>query len=242
MKFKHILCAVMVFQLSTLSLAAVSDIQKKENKIVEKYKNSNFYEINADFMERATQLINANKSASFKYDFPAFKDSLNLSIHYPTDHQFKVYTFDVGGGGTMGEFESYTQFQNQLKTKIAKLDTGYVQKIDQVTLNKAPVYLVHSYYKGSSCIGAYSIQAFKANNHKLIKANIFQTKSKALNEISVDYDCHNDSAEDVQYIQLSKDKKILNIQFLDADGRPQPKQIRYVLKPNGYVYQGIYKK
>lgn len=242
MKINQFFSAVILFQLATLSLAAVSEIQKKEAKIVEKYKKLDFYEINTDFMESATQLIDANQPVSFKYDFPVLKDELHLSINYPVDRKFKVYTFDVGGGGTMGESQSYVQFPTQSHLGLSDLETGYVQKIDQVQLNKAPVYLIQSYFKGSSCVGTYSIQAFKVNNKKLIKANVFHTKKKTLSTISVEYDCHNNSGDDQPYIQLSQDKKTLNLQFLDANVVPQPKQIRYVLKPNGYQYQGIYRK
>ncbi len=242
MKLKQILFTMMVFQYTVLSHAAVNIIQKKETEIVKKYNQSDFYEINTDFMQSATQLINENARSSYHYDFPMFTDELHLSIHYPEDRQFKIYTFDVGGGGTMGEYQSYIQFPMQMQSGLIELDTGYVQKIDTLILNNTPLYLVQSYYKGSSCVGTYSIQAFRANHQKLIKADIFHTNTKTLNEILIDYDCHKDTGENEPYIQLSQDKKTLNLQFINAKGMPQAKQIRYVLKPKGYVYQGIYKK
>lgn len=225
---------------SPSTFAETTKIQNQEHILLKKYEKSNYYDVNIDFMNQTLQLIQSSGLASFKYDFPVLTDELNLSIKYPPDGRFKVYTFDVGGGGTMGEYQSYPQFKAQPKSSLTEFSTGFVQKIDQIRVNQQAIYLVQSYYKGSNCVGSYALQAVKVNDNQLIDVHIFYGKNKATHEIVVDFDCHDEIEH--SYIQLSKDQKILNVQFLDAAFKPQAKWIRYVLKPHGYVYQGVFKQ
>lgn len=241
-RLKTMACSVLLLSCVTLSIAATNPIQNKEKAIFEKFLKSEFYDINYTFSDQAKQLIKKDGTASFHYDFPLFQENYGLSIEYPPDRTFKTYTFDMGGGGTMGEFETFIQFKAQSKASLVELDTGYVLNIEQISLNQQPVYLIQSYYKGSNCTGMHSIQAFKVKNNQFINANIFHTKNKALNQITVDYHCQRTLGDENSYIQLSKEKKTLNVQFLDPEYRPEAKYLRYVLKPNGYVYQGVFKQ
>lgn len=245
-RLENMACSVLLLSCVTLSIAATNPIQNKEKVIFEKFLKSEFYDINYAFSDQAKQLIKRDGTASFHYDFPLFQENYGLSIEYPPDRTFKTYTFDMGSGGTMREFETFIQFRAQFRTQskasLVELDTGYVLNIEQILLNQKPVYLIQSYYKSSNCTGMYSIQAFKFKNNQFINANIFHTKNKAFNQITVDYHCQRTLGNENRYIQLSKDKKILNVQFLDPEYRPEAQYLRYVLKPNGYVYQGVFKQ
>ena len=80
---------------------------------------------------------------------------------------------------------------------------------------------------------AGSIQAVK----------IFQTKKTKLDNISVDYDCHDDNEKgDVpDYIRVDKNLKNIDIMLLDQAYKPQGKYLRYVKTNSAYQYSGVVK-
>jgi len=156
----------------------------------------------------------------------------------------KFYTFDVGSGGTMGEHSSYVQSNNKGKSILTPIETGFILDVKQTVFAQEAVYLAENYYKASSCMGAYAINAFKPTTNGSIQAvKIFQTKKTKLDNISVDYDCHDDNEKgDVpDYIRVDKNLKNIDIMLLDQAYKPQGKYLRYVKTNSAYQYSGVVK-
>lgn len=55
----------------------------------------------------------------------------------------------------------YSQTLIYGKNVVTPIETGFILDVKQSLLNKQPIYLIESYYKGSSCVGTYVIQGFK---------------------------------------------------------------------------------
>ena len=214
-------------------------IQQSEQVIILKYAALDFYEVNQKIEQDIVDLIQKN-TASYAYSFPKLTENLRLKINSSPDRLLKFYTFDVGGGGTMGEFSSYVQMKSRPSSKLQAINTGYILNIDQVKMGTQPIYLVQSYYKGDSCHGLYQIQAFKMHAQALTPAPIFQTKNKKqLSSIEVDYDCHYDEARQGSYIRVSKDLKYVDIKLLNQNSQPTGQYLRYTRGKSAYQYQGV---
>lgn len=233
---------LMVLSIGCLSqsYANTTTLGTQEQQIYKKYSQQDFYTINEKLETDVVKLIEKNAN-SYKYSFPQLTENLNLNIHYAPDQVFKTYTFDVGGGGTMGTYSSYAQFKNAPKHKLQSIETGFIRNINQVTLSGQAIYLIQSYYKGDSCVGAYQIQAYKQQKNQLHSVPIFQTKTKKLDTIRVDYDCQYDTERKGDYIRVSKDMKFIDIKLLDQNTKPTGKYLRYQKMNSHYQYVGTVK-
>lgn len=227
------------FNMALYAKSTVS-ITQAEQVIDRKYAALDFYEVNQDIESDVVSLIDQNPE-SYAYSFPLLTEKLRLKTHYSPGQLLKFYTFDVGGGGTMGEFSSYVQLKSSKPTRVQAVDTGYILKIDQVKIEQQPIYLVQSYYKGDSCHGVYQIQAFKKQAQSLVSTHIFKSKKKKLDSIEVDFDCHYDEERNVPYIRVSKDLKYIDIKLLDQKSQPTGKYLRYQQTSMGYDYTGVVK-
>ena len=236
-------CLLGVFCCAHFNMALYAkniSIQQAEQAIDQKYAVLDFYAVNQQIENDVVDLIREN-AESYAYSFPKLTENLRLKINASPDQLLKFYTFDVGGGGTMGEFSSYVQMKSSKSTKLQPLETGYILKIDQIKLGAQPIYLIQSYYKGDSCHGLYQIQAFKMHAQALTAIPVFQTKNKQLSSIEVDYDCHYDEEQRGSYIRVSKDLNKIDITLLDQNSRPTGKYLRYQRSNTGYQYTGVTK-
>ncbi|ENX22025.1 hypothetical protein F892_01265 [Acinetobacter vivianii] len=234
---------VLLLPLLVVSQTYAETLAQFEKKLIQKYANKDFYQVNQAIESDIVHKIE-NDPASFNYSFPAFEDHYHVRIQFSQDKQLKFYTFDVGGGGTMGEYSSYVQTQKSGKTHLTPVETGLIFDVKQTVLTKKPVYLVNSYYKGSSCIGAYTIDALQPTQTGLIQTvKIFQTKTKLLDRIQVDFDCNNhEGPNDVpDYIRSDKNLNHIDIMLLDKNGKPQAKYLRYRKTNTVYQYIGVVK-
>ncbi|KAA8735316.1 hypothetical protein F4V57_00490 [Acinetobacter qingfengensis] len=241
-------CGVLVVGavLSCYSHANVVQLKQYEQKIINKYKDADFYAINQNYTKDVMNGL-LQDPASFYYDFKPLRQSLWLGIHWSPDRKLKFYTFDLSGGGTMREYESYVQYRLGQKNRLQPLQLGAITEVRQILIAKQPIYLVQSYYQGSSCLLGYDISAFKLEQGQFKPARIFYPKSnKPLHSISINYDCANHRDDDQntqdmanQYLKLSGDNKILDIMLLDQNEKPQYKYLRYVLTHKGYQYRGV---
>ncbi|OTG67871.1 hypothetical protein B9T25_07785 [Acinetobacter sp. ANC 4470] len=222
------------------SYANTATVSALEQQIYKKYTGQDFYTVNQQFESDVVKLIEKNAD-SYTYRFPKLTNGLGLNIHYAPNQLFKTYTFDVGGGGTMGTYSSYAQFKNAPKKKLQAIEAGFIRSVDQVTMSGQPVYLIQSYYKGDSCVGAYQIKAYKQQKNQLNPVQIFQTKSKKLDTIRVDYNCQYDADRKGDYIRTSKDLKFIDIKLLDQNTKPTGKYLRYQKNNNNYQYVGTVK-
>ena len=196
-----------------------------EQQIYTKYADQDFYSINQQLESEVLKLVEKNAD-SYAYSFPRLSETLGLSIHYSTDQLFEIYTFDVGSGGTMGKYSSYVQLRNPSKNKLQAIEAGFIRSVDQVTLSGQPIYLIQSYYKGDSCVGAYQIQTYIKQKNQLNSIPIFQTKTKKLDKIQVDYDCRYDAQRKADSILVSKYMRFIDIKLLDQQARPTGNYLR----------------
>ena len=220
--------------------ANAATLSALEQQIYTKYAAQDFYAVNQQLESDVVRLIERNAD-SYAYRFPKLSKNLGLSIHYAPNQLLKTYTFDVGGGGTMGTYSSYAQFKNAPKKKLQAIEAGFIRSVDQITMSGQPVYLIQSYYKGDSCVGAYQIQAYKKQKNQLNPVQIFQTKNKKLDKIKVDYNCQYDTERKGDYIRTSKDMKFIDIKLLDQNAKPTGKYLRYQKNNNNYQYIGTVK-
>lgn len=237
---KYILGLILLGYFNMSPYAKNISIQQSEQVIVEKYADLDFYTVNQDIEQDVVNLIQQN-TASFAYSFPKLTEHLRLKMNKSPDQLLKFYTFDVGGGGTMGEFSSYVQMKSVHSSQLQAIDTGYISKVLQVKVGLQPIYLLQSYYKSDTCHGMYQIQAFKKQAQNLVPVRIFKTKKQHLSSIEVDYDCHYDEQRQGTYIRISKDLNAIDIKLLDEKSHPTGQYLRYVRTASGYQYQGVVK-
>ena len=231
--------AISMLAYSNLSFADISTLKKAENEIIKKYKNSDFFEVNSDIMSEVSVLIESDPE-SFQYDFPKLKEEGYIHIKYSNDKKLKFYSFDVSGGGTMGEWDNYVQYYIGNNIHLDEFQAGYIYQIKQVNLQQKPVYLIENYYKGSSCHGMHNLRAVEVGSKQLLKAYVFTTKTKKLHDISVEYDCH--KFNESHYNETFRiDAKHVDVLLLNENGIPQKKYLRYSLGAKGYTYKGIVK-
>ncbi len=194
----------------------------------------------ADFIQKHPQ--------SFDYNFKNLTSKNMVSIHYSPDQKLKFYTFDISSGGTMREFESYVQFKQGDKVVTQAVNNGgFIRSIQQTELKKVPTYFISSTYIGSSCVGAYDIQAAQIRNAKYQAADVFQTRTKAVNHIDVSYDC-NYYPKHIQpfdmnrhYIRVANDLKNIDILVIKPSSELTSSYLRYQKTKNHYQYIGIVK-
>ena len=215
-------------------------LKKFEKQLVEKYKNAEFFEVNGDIEAEISNKISEDNT-SFTYDFLILQQKGYIRTHYSPDKKLKFYTFDISGGGTMGEWSSYVQYKAGQKLLLDEFQAGYIQNISQVNIKNKPTYLVENYYKGDSCHGAYNLRAVEVGSKQLLKSYIFESKNKKNHDLSVEYDCNYDSdrSHAPNYFRIKP--KTVDVMFLNSALVPQNKYLRYSLGQNGYRYIGIVK-
>ncbi|MGE4315688.1 hypothetical protein [Acinetobacter sp.] len=224
-----------------------------ETQMVKRYDQIRFtdrYEIeavNQEVASKITAFIEQNPQ-SFAYDFKKLTSKNMVFVNYSPDRKLKFYTFDISSGGTMREFESYVQFKqgNKVVTQAVN-DGGFIRSIQHTELNKVPTYFISSTYIGSSCVGAYDIQAAQIRNAKYQAADVFKTRTQTMNHIDVDYDC-NYYPKHIQpfdmnrhYIRVANDLKNIDILVIKPSGELTSSYLRYQKTKNHYQYIGIVK-
>ena len=234
------------------STFAESVAQFESNVINKYYKTSltDRYENDGTNQEVALKIASfiEKNPQSFRYPFKQLLDKNLLSLNYSPDRKLKFYTLNVSAGGSMREFESYVQFKQGEKVITHALhDGGFIKAIRQTQLNTVPTYLISRVYIGSGCVGQYSIQANQIKNAHYKSVSVFKTKTKALDQINVSYDCNyypkNIEPFDMDryYIRVSQDTKNIDILMIKPSGELTRNYLRYQKTKNGYQYIGTVK-
>ena len=223
-----------------------TDIINKYYKIrlTDRYENDG---INQEVVSKVANFIEKN-SQSFEYPFKNLLDKNLVLLNYSPDRKLKFYTFNISAGGSMREFESYVQFKQGNKVITQALnDGGFIKAIRQTELNNVPTYLVSKTYIGSGCEGQYGIQATQVENAQYKSVNVFKTKTKALDQINVRYDCNYYPKNiepfdmDRHYIRVSADLQKIDILVIKPSGELTQNYLRYQKTPNHYQYVGTVK-
>ena len=85
------------------SYANTTTLTALEQQIYTKYAVQDFYTVNQQLESDVVKLIEKNAD-SYTYRFPKLTENFGLTIRYTPDQLLKTYTFDVGGGCTMGTY------------------------------------------------------------------------------------------------------------------------------------------
>jgi hypothetical protein len=252
LKTRKIALCLAVASLINIPVFAES-VQDFETQILKKYDQSRLtdrYESDGINQQAALKIADFIEShpQSFDYNFKNLTSKNMVSIHYSPDRKLKFYTFDVSAGGTLREFESYVQFKQGKKVPTqAVKDGGFIRSVQQTQLNQQTVYLISSTYVGSSCVGAYAIQAAHIKNAKYKAIDVFKTRTQTMNHINVDYDCNyypkNIEPFDMNrhYIRMSKDLNNIDILVIKPSGELTQNYLRYQKTKNHYQYVGTVK-
>lgn len=217
-----------------------ADLEKFEQQIIQKYKNSDYFAVNGEIEEAISNKISQD-SSSLTYEFPNLQKNNYVSIKYSPDKKLKFYTFDVSGGGTMGEWYSDVQYKTNNVIHVDEFTAGSILDIKQVNIGNKTIYLIQSYYKGDSCHGLYNLRAVEIGSKQLLKAYVFEDKNKKSHEIDVEYDCHYDQDRNGASSYLRIHPKTIDVMLLNENFIPQNKYLRYSLGKTGYRYTGIVK-
>ena len=252
LKINKIALGFIVFSLiNTHALAeSVADFETQMVKRYDQIRLTDRYEMEAVNQEVASKIaafIEQNPQ-SFAYDFKKLTSKNMVFVNYSPDRKLKFYTFDISSGGTMREFESYVQFKQGNKVVTQAVNNGgFIRSIQQTELNKVLTYFISSTYIGSSCVGAYDIQAAQIRNAKYQAADVFKTRTQTMNHIDVDYDC-NYYPKHIQpfdmnrhYIRVANDLKNIDILVIKPSGELTSSYLRYQKTKNHYQYIGIVK-
>lgn len=212
--------------------------------LTDRYENDG---INQEVASKVANFIEKNLQ-SFEYPFKNLIDKNLLLLNYSPDRKLKFYTFNISAGGSMREFESYVQFKQGNKVITHALnDGGFIKAIRQTQLNNVPTYLISKTYIGSGCEGQYGIHATQIKNAQYKSVNVFKTKTKALDQINVRYDCNyypkNIEPFDMDrlYIRVSADLQKIDILVIKPSGELTQNYLRYQKDNNNYQYIGTVK-
>ena len=235
------------------SQAFAESVAQFESNIINKYyktSQTDRYEnegVNQEVESKVAGFI-AKNPQSFSYVFKNLASKNMIFVNYSPDRKLKFYTFNVSAGGSMREFASYVQFKQGNKVITQALnDGGLIKAIRQTQLNNIPTYLISRTYIGSGCVGAYSIQATQIKNAQYKSVNVFKTKTKALDQIDVSYDC-NFYPKNIQpfdmdrhYIRVSENLKNIDILLIKPSGELTQNYLRYQKAKKNYQYIGTVK-
>ncbi len=237
---KYIITICISFSFSNLAFADIAELKDFESQLIKQHKNKDFYEINGDLEATISSKLAADPS-SFNYDFPKLQKNGYVHITYSPDKKLKFYNFDVSGGGTMGEWSNYVQYQINQHIKFDEFEAARIDQIYQEKIQNNVIYLVQYYDKGDNCIGNYQLRAVEIGKSQLLKSFIFETKNKKLDNISVYYDCSKIKDYNKQPDYLRIKPQTIDILLTDKNDVPQNKYIRYRLGTNSYKFTGYVK-
>ncbi|QIO07056.1 hypothetical protein [Acinetobacter shaoyimingii] len=224
---------------ANMSVAQSQSLSQFEHQLIQTYQDQNFFEVNND-IENEIRLKIENMPSSFQYPFSKLQHAGYVHLDYSPDRKLKFYTFDVSGGGTMGQWSNHVQYQTDNQLKLDAFKAGRILKIYQANIAQKTIYLVESYYKGDSCHGTYHLRAVEIGSKQLLKSYVFKSKSKTNHEIEVEFDCnHIDRSKLPKFFRITP--KTVDVMLLNQESKPQNKYLRYTLRQNGFIYSGIVK-
>jgi hypothetical protein len=140
--------------------------------------------------------------ASLRYPFRRLIDSHVCRIKTSEDGRFRIYSWDILGGGSARYFNSIIQWKDraarqqhtQYNYSKSEFDivAPYVEEIHTVDVGQNRYYLTIWGHVISSSGYNQSIQAYTIRNSKLIDSDkLFKTLKDSLNNIYVDFSANN---------------------------------------------------
>lgn len=186
---------------------------------------------------------------SLQYPFKLLRDSSRVYVETAPGGRFRAYSWDTWTGGTMHYFDGLWQWQGEdgVKTAKPKAEDGdpgsFCSGIYTVHIHNREYYLAILNGVYSSKDVSQSIQAFTIEGNQLVDTvTLFNTGSKRLNRIDVNYDFFSvvDRPErPVKLISYDEKNKELHIPVVNDKGQVGSKNLVYELKEDGFVFRGV---
>jgi len=238
--------------IGTYTFSQVSLYKSKEIEFKKQYDKAQFIDLDkadlkdslfAKFGEDFIQFIQKNPGT---LDYP-FKDISAVIISNSDDHQFRIYSWDDGMGGTMRNFNQLVQYRSNGKvfTYIPKGEEdgagGYCSEIYQIKVGDKTYYLPINFSIGSSRDHGQSISSYTVVNNTLTDTTrLFKTRTKFIKSIGVyfttdNYEDH--KGEPIQFIKKDDKNIFLYIAIAKKDGALTPNNLIY--KFNGRYFEFI---
>lgn len=187
-----------------------------------------------------------NNPKTLHYKFKRLVNKLHIVTS--KDAKLRLYSWDTQLGGTMHFFKNIYQFQTPLGvvTEIPKFEESdaqsYCSAIYMVNINQQDYYLVITNGIFSTSDMRQSVAAYSISSEgKLNPASIFKTKTKLLNNISVDYDFFsvvNRPERPLKLITFNEKRGVLSIPLVKGV-KVTSKKLVYKLNGNYLEFSGI---
>lgn len=138
---------------------------------------------------------NGKRLDILRYAFPKLKDKMYVATS--ADGKLRIYSWDLGTGGTMHDIENVYQFQANSGVVNAWAEIGneesggggYYTQIFQLNSQTGPVYLATSTFIAQGNLHGQSIEALQINGDKLdTKYKVIRTGSGLANSVDFVYD------------------------------------------------------
>jgi len=239
--------SLFLFIISLMSLKSTAqaiDIKARESYFVKLYDRANS-------LSMEQQELQDSLYGKFSDEFMGFIKKNPLSIDYPfkglstliniktsDDNNFRIYSWDIGGGGTMHYFSQIFQFKSggRVFTFTPKLEEGdpgeYCSKIIHLKTSQKNYYLPITNQIGSSKDLAQSISCYTIEGNSLSDSTrIFKTKTRFIKRIDVGYDffkAEGHSERPIEVIKYDPKEMNLYIAIVNKD---------YALTKNYFVYK-----
>jgi hypothetical protein len=243
-------------------LAQRSAILKEETKFRKSYQRLRLKEFdlvndykNYQELEKASASFArfiAHTPATLNYPFRQLIDSHVCQITTSEDGRFRIYSWDMLGGGTGRYFNSIIQWQGKemsrprtkyyYQTREEDITAPYAQKVHCVGIGRRTYYLAVTQFILSNpdrvqCIQAYSIQNGKLND----SVKLFQTRKGRLNSICIDYSLFNSKNErkwPFETIRYDRKHQAVLIPLIKESGGLTKGDLVYKLKDGAFRYSG----
>lgn len=190
-----------------------------------------------------------NNPTTIDYSFKNIIDSNICWVKTSSDKNFRIYSWDSWTGGSMHIFKTIYQWKSNDKVffsfpHYAEGDPGsFCSKIFTVPINNRFFYLAITNGVFSNKDMMQQISTFNIKDNQLIDtAKIFKTKSKKLNNISVEFDFFTVGDRPERPLELITYNEIENIVYIpvvNENGRVSKKNIIYKLKGGYFEFIGI---
>ncbi len=173
-----------------------------------------------------------------------------MRIASSNDKRFRIYSWDMQGGGTMHGYNSIVQYKSgkEVRTRIFYVDTimngewtgpgyFYPEVHTIVSKNGSTYYAVIRLAQYSSAVHSVGVQCFAINNGLVNDTvKLFKTKNGYLNSIDVEYDdTELKEMTKVPEIHFSSDNTEMYIPLIDND-RYKGKYLVYKFDGYKFVY------
>ena len=196
----------LIIILTAALIAAAQSPSEVERKILAQLDNIDKYstylgeydETKIDQANKALQetlMRNGKRLDILRYAFPKLKDKMYVATS--ADAKLRIYSWDLGTGGTMHDIENVYQFQGKSGNVNTWMETGneesggggYCSQIFQVNSQDGPIYFAVSTFVAQGTLHGQSINAIRINGEVIdVKAKAIRTGSGLVNSIDFAYD------------------------------------------------------